>query len=236
MRLIMHLMHRLRFTLLILLALLIAGCGVLLREPGAIEPITSVGVGEGRTFYESLDLSTPETAAATFVAAFQRNDFMTVYLVLSYDAQFEFQRSVALFRYDDFIRLPETEDGERPAYFDEIPVFGTGLGRAVNEHSPAEAWYVFDGLMLVAAENDALPIDLTGGVAFGSRRSAIAVPRSGDDLPAVDVAARVEGIDGDVIFRMTQSMSGRWRVFQVIVPGGNEERIPWSVVTPPEAE
>ena len=44
-----------------------------------------------------------------------------------------------------------------------------------------------------------------------------------------DVVTSVDGIDGPVVFRMRQSVGGRWRVLQVILPGGNEDMLPWAV-------
>ena len=49
-------------------------------------------------------------------------------------------------------------------------------------------------------------------------------------LPVVDVITSVEGIDGEVIFRTVPTPSGHWQVMQVIVPGGDEDLLPWSVV------
>ena len=43
--------------------------------------------------------------------------------------------------------------------------------------------------------------------------------------------AELEGVDGEVIIRLSKSPKGTWRVRQVIVPGGDETQIPWSVPT-----
>jgi len=77
--------------------------------------------------------------------------------------------------------------------------------------------------MMIANRNDAYLIDLSGNVTPGNESSV------GDDAEVVSV---VEGIEGEVRFRLTQSPSGRWRVHQVIVPGGDEDIIPWSVSQP----
>jgi hypothetical protein len=42
---------------------------------------------DARTYYESLNLETSEDAVQTFAKAFQREDFMTVYLALDAEAQ-----------------------------------------------------------------------------------------------------------------------------------------------------
>ena len=86
-------------------------------------------------------------------------------------------------------------------------------------------WSFFDDLMLAAARHEAFLIDLSGEVTI---QSAAAGTPLGDDA-VVDVVGAVEGIDGEVIFRTVQAPSGRWRVRQVVVPGGDEEMIPWAV-------
>jgi hypothetical protein len=74
--------------------------------------------------------------------------------------------------------------------------------------------------MMIADDHDAYLIDLSGEVTLGEESQV------GDD---VEVSSVVEGIEGEIRFRLVQSPSGRWRVFQVIVLGGDETAIPWSV-------
>jgi hypothetical protein len=179
---------------------------------------------QARTYYESLNLETPEDAAQTFVDAFQRLDFMTVYFILSPDAQFTSSRKIAI-ETDKLVRLEEGEDVQ--AVWGNVPVLGTGLDADVLEHSAAEWFYIFDGLLLEAARHDRLLIDLRGEVVFTGSRPTLNLD---EGLTGFDVLATVEGIEGDVIFRMVQAPSGRWRVQQVIVPGGDEALIPWSIV------
>ena len=52
-----------------------------------------------------------------------------------------------------------------------------------------------------------------------------------DDRNTTDLTATVEGTEGPVVFRMVQAPSGRWRVLQVIAPGGDTGFIPWSIPT-----
>jgi hypothetical protein len=85
--------------------------------------------------------------------------------------------------------------------------------------------YYFDFLMLSAKQHSALYIDLDGEVIIQETRESEHA-RYG---PITDVVTSVDGIEGQVIFRMVQAPSGRWRVLQVILPGGNEEMLPWAV-------
>lgn len=70
-------------------------------------------------------------------------------------------------------------------------------------------------------------IDLSGEVTIVDTQTSA----TEQEEDAIDVITSVEGIEGEVAFRMVQVPSGRWRVYQVIVAGGDEEMIPWTVPT-----
>jgi hypothetical protein len=181
--------------------------------------ITLLGCGQGstsgRTQYESLDLSSPEAAVRTFGDLFRREDFVGVYMVLSPLAQRHWQMKFSLFLHKEMVRTDVWTD------FPE----GAGLFPIEEaEHQP-DGWFAFDQIMLTAKERSALLIDLSGKITVADSQDSKTV----DGDAAVDVTARVEGIEGEVIFRMVQAPSGRWRVFQVVVPGGDEEIVPWAV-------
>ena len=63
--------------MLLVLSVLLAGCGDNQQVPPS----------GARTYFEALDLSTPSAAAETFLDAFARDDFMTVWLALHPKAQ-----------------------------------------------------------------------------------------------------------------------------------------------------
>lgn len=165
-----------------------------------------------RTYYESLDLSSPEAFVRTFVDAFARDDFMTVWLTLDSQAQFRFHQLFNLLEFDQLLRSDQVDDFQ--ARLRDI------ADSQMNEMN--DVWYVFDQVMLTASRNDAFLIDLSGETSLGAARTLAAT---------AEVPAEVEGIEGEVLFRLTLSPSGRWRVHQVIVPGGDETSIPWSVPT-----
>ena len=195
---------------LLVVVLGVSGIALFLR-PSAGEN-GSLSLGGARTYYEALDLSSPREAATTFVDAFSRDDFMTVWLVLDRSAQSEWQQDFNLLRY---FQLIDTD-----AFAD----FGNTLQAEFFPSDTWESfdmWYLFDRLMLLADRYDAFLIDLGGQVTI-----------TGETVSAgsgfTDVIAKVAGIDGDVTLRMTQSPSGVWRVRQVIVVGGDAQSIPWS--------
>lgn len=175
-----------------------------------------------RTYYESLGLETPEAAVETFVDAFQRDDFMTVYLVLAPQAQHHWIQRFKLLRYQELFQC----DGEECTEIAE-DAFPDGVFE--GEHSP-DSWYCFDQVMLAAKEHDALLIDLSGEVEITDTDNS----QTYDGEDAVDVIATVEGIEGQITFRMVQAPSDRWRVLQVIVLDGDEEMVPWAMPKEPE--
>jgi hypothetical protein len=174
----------------------------------------------GRTYYESLDLSSPEAAVHEFCAAFRRSDYATVYLVLAPRANFIAHQYMTILRWDLLVREEAADD-----VVQELCVVSEGLGSCDYE---GDQMFWFDDLMLGAEKHSAFLIDLRGRESIAGRRSATTY----DGGPAIDVTTTVEGIEGEVVFRTLQiPVSGKWRVLQVIVPGGNEELIPWSVPT-----
>lgn len=173
-----------------------------------------------RTYYDSLDLESPESAVMTFTDAFQRRDFPTILMVFSLRTQTHITQVINLLRYDDLIRIEQVE-----SRFDLMP------GIREFEHSPGRLDYVFDIVMLFAIEHEAFLIDLSGDVTIIESR-AYSPEAEDEERTFMDVVTTVENIEGDVIFRMVQAPSGRWRVEQVITEGGDVERIPWSIPAP----
>lgn len=176
---------------------------------------------EPRTYYESLDLSSPESAIQTFVDAFSRDDFPTVWLILDGSAQFTWAQQIRLLEFGALIQTANWEVIKM-----DISTFAKGLGE--GEHSEADTGYVFDQFMLAARKHSAFLIDLTGPVEILSSEPYT----TRQDDPAIDVTVKVEMIEEEVVFRMVQAPSGRWRVYKVFVPGGEDELLPWGI--PPE--
>lgn len=169
-----------------------------------------------RTYYDTLNLDTPEDAAQTFVEAFQRLDFPTVMLVMSPTTQRHVQQHINLLRYNVLFDYPAVAQIE-----ENFPRLGTWEQMDLS--------YFFDVLMLIALDSDGLLIDLRGQVEFTGDQVEVAME---EGEAAIDLLATIEGIDGLVRFRMVLSPQGRWRVRQVILPEGDEEQIPWSVPPP----
>jgi hypothetical protein len=177
-----------------------------------------------RTYYESLDLSTPESAVQSFTSAFQQSDFPTVFLIFAPKTQREFKNKIDFFQYEYLLNLNPAAE---PSLTTRSILADTPwLNMSKMEHFEETSYY-FDILMMAAKEHSALLIDL-------SREVEIKDEIKSADNQYVDIVTTVDGIDGYVIFRTVQSPSKRWRVLQVIVPNGDESQIPWS--TPKHAE
>ncbi|MBE2182233.1 MAG: hypothetical protein IAE89_02295 [Anaerolineae bacterium] len=183
-----------------------------------------------RTQYESFDLNTPENAVTTFVDSFHQRDYAGLFLIFAPQTQRAFSSHFSQLKFDRLIH---------PAYTEALrDALEFGFDHSETEHSPDLSPYLFDQIMLFAEAHEAFLIDLRGNIEI-LRREEIMIPRyrnaesndDDDELPAVDVITSVEGIAEEVSFRMVQSPSGRWQVMQVIVPGGDEEVMPWSVST-----
>lgn len=184
-----------------------------------------------RTEYEALDLSTPEAAVTTFADAFQDGNYPRVFLVLAPEAQQGWYSGFSLFRPEllvDESMADQLFEATRDLF---------GFDHTETEHSPYNMPYLFDAVMQFAAENDAFVIDLRGDIDIvGTEESSVPSRENGEDrdddtpLPAVDVIVSTSEL-GELRFRTVQVPSGRWRVYQVIVPGGNENLLPWAIET-----
>ena len=171
-----------------------------------------------RTYYESLDLATPEETVHEFCAAFRRGDYATVFMVFSPHTQWVVWQEINLLRWGQLVRGESAE-----AVVQEICIYAQGLGSCDYD---GETTYFFDDLMLAAEKHSAFLVDLRGRESVTGTRPA-KTTQGGD---AIDVTATVKGIAGEVVFRTVQvPSSGKWRVLQVILPGGDEGPIPWAV-------
>ena len=167
--------------------------------------------GEARTYFESLNLDSPEEAVQTFTEAFQGEDFMTVYLVLDAEAQ-KFQRAefAQTFSWVHLIGESAAED----------VLEGRDLVGLTETH--IDSWYIFDQVMLYAAEEDDLLIDLRGDIKILSSEEF----RTSDGARAAEVIAEVDGVRGEVEFRLLQDPDRRWRVYMVAAPDEDVEAWP----------
>ena len=192
-----HLAHR-AVLLVALLALVGSGCSDSSDE--VVPP------GGARTYFEALDLSTPSAGAETFLNAFARNDFMTVWLAFHPVAQNNIQSALALLQYRVVIDSQAVAREVMVETARSFPPESVGI------------WYLFDALMLAADENDAFIIDLSGPVQITEETV------DGDEA---ELSAEAAGIEGPVTLRMAKTPKGSWRVYDVAIGGEEEAAVVW---------
>ena len=183
---------------MVLLALVGSGCSDSSNE--VVPP------GGARTYFEALDLSTPSAAAETFLDAFARDDFMTVWLAFHPVAQNQIRSALDLLQYR--------------VVLDSQAVARDVMMETARSFPPESigVWYLFDALMLAAAEHDAFIIDLSGPVRITEETV------DGDDA---ELSAEAAGIEGTVTLRMVKTPKGNWRVFDVAIGGEEEPAVVW---------
>lgn len=192
------------FTVLIIASFLIQGCAQL--DPN------QTPTSEPRTYYESLDLETPTDAVKTFISAYKKNDFFTVFLILSPESQSRWTANLRLFNYKGLTAIKD------PNEFHEI--FDTAI-KDYEHHMDA---YYFDMIMMAADNHQVLLFDFPGTTKILDEKE---IELEGTKY--VDIAVKVEEEIETMTFRMVQSPSQRWRVYQVILPGGDEDLVPWAI-------
>jgi len=181
---------------MLVLSALLAGCG----DNQQVPP------GGERTYFEALDLSTPSAAAETFLDAFARDDFMTVWLVLHPNAQDMIRSALDLLQHRVMI---DSQAVARDVMMERSRSF------------PPESigtWHLFDALMFAADEHDAFIIDLSGPVRVTDQMV------DGDEA---EISAEAAGIDASVTLHMEKSFEGRWRVRSVTMDSDGERPVVW---------
>ncbi|MGI9608523.1 MAG: hypothetical protein ACR2P0_20500 [Acidimicrobiales bacterium] len=165
-------------------------------EPATVpyRPIPFEWTPEPGDAYAALDLSTQTAAVSTFLDAFDREDFLTLWLVLDPDAHSQASSGVPTGN----ARVVTQDFADR--FFEDPP--------RDLEHTGLAPSY-FDAVMAKAADDDEFIVDLREG-------SAAAGASDGPGSWSV-VEAQIGSL-GTVQIALIESASGRWRVRQVAGP------------------
>lgn len=129
------------------------GAGWLASRTAPTEDFPPQHANSARTYFESLDLTSPIAAVDLFVDAYAADDFFTVWLVLGPAAQLEIDAVLTFRDFDRIIDTSKFEDFEQ-VYQDEIV--------DLDQMESFDIWYTFDRLMVAADARDALLFDFTG--------------------------------------------------------------------------
>ena len=184
--------------LVVVLALVGGGCA------GSSDEV--VPPGGARTYLEALDLSTPSAAAETFLDAFARDDFMTVWLVLHPTPQLIIVRDLHLLQPRVIVDHDAVPRSEYEEIYESFPPGST------------DGLLLFDALMLAADEHDAFLVDLSGPVRV-----------TGETLDGdrAQVSVEATGVEGAVTLHMSRAPWGRWHVSYVEMNGEREPLVMW---------
>lgn len=216
-------MPRLRFRLSGLAALLALSAAALLGPPvHAAEPApvsTHTPAAQGRTPYEALDMSSPEATTRRFVQAWTAQDYLTVFLLLS--PQAEWDGSEAIFNFMPNRLVPgfdESVQALSPLYApndytaDKIKAGGVPIREYEADNSLR-----FDSLLHAAARAGKLPFVLTAD-------TRVEMGKVGDK----HATATLHTPKTDALTLTLERLpSGRWKLDQVRWPGASENARPW---------
>ena len=161
---------------------------------------------EARTYYESLDLSTPAAAVTHFVDAYEADDFLDVWFVLHRDAQASTWRAFSFFDYGSIV--------DTAAFGDFEAQWSNELNFQTAESH--DRWYAFDQLMLFADANGALLFDLSG---------------EGVENTGEPTEFSVERVDGGEVLVRTERVGERWYVRGVVYTTSTGESASWPANT-----
>ena len=171
------------------------------------------------TAYDRLDLSSPDAALRAFLSAFRRGDYVTAYWIFSPQSQLDWDSLIYRLNLGQTVRAAQ-------------PLGGGFVEQAIP---PLAQWeqqdmsFLFAHVMNAAKRIDALPIDLAGlpddlsanGLALGAAAPA------GDG--SVVIAVALKAYAAPVIFRLVTSPLGKWRLRQIVPPGGDPNSLPFGL-------
>jgi hypothetical protein len=175
---------------------------------------TTAAAQAPRTPFDRLDLATPQSAVARFVAAYRGRDYVTVFWILSPQSQNAWIEAFQTFNLGQ-LTGPLPADLRSTVMQAAIP--------PMAEWDQTDTSWLFDHLMVTVESVGALPLRLPEqGTA-------------GESLSRADGTATVGfgSGPGAVKFRLVRSPAGQWRVSSVVGAGGNPERPPWGIERQP---
>jgi hypothetical protein len=174
------------------------------------------------TAYEKLDLSSPEAAVRTFISAYRAGDFVTAYWIFTRATQRDWREHF------DATDIRQISRVELPSGGQIKIELIKALFPPEKQWEQEEGSFLFASFMQGARRRNILPLDVTG---FAPLLTAPpmhkAAPQRADG--SVDIAVDLPSYPRPVIFRLERSPLGRWRVRQIIPPGGDETSLPFGI-------
>ena len=174
------------------------------------------------TAYDRLDLSSPAAAVDAFLRAYKKGDYVAAFWVFSLPAQRSWREHVNRL---DFSRIVRGDFAKLRSLdlFDEMVPEPDG-------YEQEDISFLFAHMMNIAAAHALLPLDVTGWVddpPAGDKppAGAVAFPTG----TAADILVRLKAYPESVQFKLEISPLGKWRIRQIILPGGNDKTLPWGL-------
>lgn len=200
---------------------LVAALAVL-GTPAIAQPVTRTAPSSGSHAYDRLDLQSAEAALRTFLSAYRRGDYVAAFWILAPASQAAFYTHLSRF---DMRRVARVNAESALMHAAEmIP--------SPAQMDQTDLSFIFAHAMAVARRLDIMPLNLAG---LPEDLSPANVPRVGTRNQLAD--GRVEfsvplpAYRAPVVFRMVQRAQGRWRLEQVLPPGGVLDSLPFGLPT-----
>lgn len=200
----------------------VLACVCLAAAPAAAQSSGRAAPSSGSIAYDRLDLKSPESALRTFLTAYRRGDYVTAFWVMTPVSQTAFYTHLARFDLSRVARVPASSAYMHAA--EMIP--------AVSQRDQTDTSFIFAHAMTVARRLDIMPLNLAG---MPEDMSPANMPRLGNRIQLTDgkveFSVPLQAYRAPVVFRMAQAANGRWRLEQILPPGGSMESLPFGLPT-----
>lgn len=194
---------------------ILASLAIGMLHAGAFEKNRSADTSAApRTYYESLDMSSPRSTVETFIDAWKRQDYQTAYFLFSPRAEEGLLQVLGSFGFEQIIPGFDDDDLEASPL---LPHEGTRM--------PSEFMYdlsqAFDALMIGAAKQDKLSFILSDDALFGAETTQLD--------GSVNYQVETGGRPAELKMVLIQLPSGRWKIDRIVWDGSSPNDRPWGV-------
>lgn len=160
------------------------------------------------SYYWTLPLHSPEEAVDLFVKSFRKEDYLTVYLILSRDNQKEWNKACMQMSMARFM-------GVKQKYSRDLASL---IADKNNEHFSFGNWYAFSIVLRHIVSDIGLPIPF----------SEVVIDQMGISRQANEASlSSTLREDRQLRFSLERSPNGRWRIMGVELSGADGERVVW---------
>lgn len=191
----------------------------LMTSPGLMAPAHP---SSGSIAFDRLDLRTPESALRRFLSAYRQGDYVTAYWIMTPASQQAFVRHLSRFEFNRIARLPASS----------AVLHAAEMMPAVSQMEQTDTSFYFAHAMAVAHRLGVMPLNLSG---LPEDVSPTNVPRLGSRNQLADgkveFSVPLRAYRAPVVFRFVSAQGGRWRLEQILPPGGTVDSLPFGLPT-----